>query len=70
MCIIFIDFTIGYVAFKNSDFNLACTHLLKFLQIEKSNQAYILLAYAYKNLDNLNLYQQYKNLAKETSLIL
>ncbi len=67
---IFIDFTIGYVAFKNSDFNLACTHLLKFLQIEKSNQAYILLAYAYKNLDNLNLYQQYKNLAKETSLIL
>ncbi len=62
---VFIDFIIGYVAFKNSDFNLACTHLLKFLKIEKSNQAYLLLAYSYKNLDNLNLYQQYKNLAKE-----
>jgi uncharacterized protein HemY len=62
---IFVDFTIGYVAFKNSDFKLACTHLLKFLQIEKSKQAYLLLAYVYKNLDNLNLYQQYKNLAKE-----
>lgn len=62
---IFIDLAIGYVAFKNSDFKLACTHLLKFLQIEKSNQAYLLLAYAYKNLDNLNLYQQYKNLAQE-----
>ena len=62
---VFIDFTIAYIAFKNSDFKLAYTHLLKFLQIEKSNQAYILLAYTYKNLDNLNLYQQYKNLAKE-----
>ena len=62
---IFIDLAIGYVAFKNSDFKLACTHLLKFLQIEKSNQAYLLLAYAYKNLDNLSLYQQYKNLAQE-----
>ncbi len=66
---IFSDFALAYTAFKNSDFSSACEYLLKFLQIEKSPHAYLLLSYSYKNLGNQVLYQQYKKLAKETSLI-